>query len=776
MRKILLLLAMVTATVSFAAPLTPREALDAAIGKARHALPGPESPNSYSLCWQTANNGVYVFSSDNGGFIIASGDSDCPPLLGYSDKANFDTNAIPPALEAFLSAIDSAITNGQQYRIAATRTDKTDITPLVTAKWNQSEPYNNLCPELQDKHCLTGCAATAMAQVIKYWEYPTNPTGQISYNWPTGGKTLSYDFTDVTFDWENMLDVYDTDATAAQNDAVAQLMLACGMASQMDYTHIFSGTTDIEAGLGMVNHFGYDGSIRLLFRDFYRIGEWNNMVYNELAAGRPILYYGFSPVGGHAFVCDGYDGTNGDYFHINWGWGGLSDGYFLINALNPEYIGLGGSTGGFNIMQSAFFGLEPANGTAPEVFHQVLCFGYFATEKMSYTKGNRILFGLAGGIKRAGFYNMSLEKIYFTPGLKLTPINGGEPVYFPATTGANIKPAECMETFNVDSSDFPEGTYRVNPAYRIGESDKWVDMPEETQMRTKMIMTISEDDISISTTDDSDGLIVNDFTVEPTVFRADEEVALSVDFISYNLDERITLTPTLISATGYIISQGEAQAIDAVAGEGGHLNWNTTFTPSPEPGSYLLGLLNPKTQLLTDPIAVVVTGEDIENEFVLSNVRFNRTLATTESNTISGETLTVSCKLELKAGYFDGEASAWIYNSDNEPLLPLADSKSVTLGPGTSQSLSFKGSISDLNPEATYGIALIVTDKEGTDTQVGDIYPFIAPDASEVKTIPTDSNSQDKFVSLQGFQIKTPSKGDMVIRISNRKATKIIVK
>lgn len=776
MRKILSLLAMVSVAVSFAAPLSPQEALQAVIGNARYALPGPDSPSSYSLCWHTANNGVYVFARDKGGFIIASGDSDCPPLLGYSANANFDTNAIPYALEAFLSAIDSAIKSGQQYRVASTGSNKTDIVPLVTAKWNQAEPYNNLCPELQGKHCLTGCAATAMAQVIKYWEYPANPTGQISYSWSTGGTTLSYDFADITFDWENMLDVYDTDATAAQNDAVAQLMLACGMASQMDYTHIFSGTTDIEAGLGMVNHFGYDGSIKLLFRDFYRIGEWNDMVYSELAAGRPILYYGFSPVGGHAFVCDGYEGTNGDYFHINWGWGGLSDGYFLINGLNPEYIGLGGSTGGFNIMQSAFFGLEPANEATSEIFHQVLCFGYFATEKMSYTKGNRILFGLAGGIKRAGFYNMSLEKIYFTPGLKLTPVNGGESVYFPATSGANIKPAECMETFNVDSSDFPDGIYRVNPAYRIGESDIWCDMPEETQMRTNMVMTISDGSISINTEDDSDRLIVNDFSVSPTVFKCDEEVAIGIEFVSNNLDERVTLTPTLISASGYIIAQGEAKAVDAVAGEGGHLNWNTLFTPAPEPGSYLVGLLNPKTQLMTDPIAVVVTGEDIENEFVLSNVRFNRTLATTETNTISGETLTVSGKLELKAGYFDGEATAWVYNADNEPIIPLADSKSVTLGPGDSQSLSFKGSISDLDSEATYGIALILTDKEGTDTQVGDIYPFVAPDASEVKTIPADSSSQDKFVSLQGFQIKTPSKGDIVIRISNGKATKIIVR
>ncbi|MBD5358955.1 MAG: hypothetical protein HDR88_18515 [Bacteroides sp.] len=776
MRKTLLMLTMVMAVVSFAAPLTPQEALESAIGRRRHPSPAFDSPGSYSLCWQATNNGIYVFAHDNGGFIIASGDTDCPPLLGYSDNSKFDPNSIPYALEAFLIAIDSAITNGKGYRVAATRSDKVAITPLLTTKWNQDEPYNNLCPKIHDQHCFTGCAATAMAQVIKYWEYPTNPIGQISYNWFSGGQKLSYDFMDVTFDWKNMLDDYDENATTTQNDAVARLMLACGMASQMDYTDLASGTTDVYAGLGMVNHFGYDRSIKLLFRDFYRIREWNDMVYNELAAGRPVLYYGFSPVGGHAFVCDGYEGGNGDYFHINWGWGGLSDGYFLINGLNPEYIGLGGSIGGFNIMQSAFFGLEPAKETSSEFFHQVLCFGYFATEKMSYTKGNRILFGLAGGYQRVGFYNMSLENIYFTPGLKLTPINGGESIYFPATTGANIKPEECMETFNVDSSDFPEGTYRINPAYRIGESDTWVDMPEETQIHTKIIMVIDDDIISINTTDDSDGLIVNDFSVSPTVFKANKEVSINLDFMSYNLDERIILTPTLISPKGYIISQGEAQAIDAVAGERGCLNWNTTFTPTPEPGSYLLGLLNPKTQLITDAISVVVTDENIENEFMLSTMRFNRALASKEFNTISGETLSVSCKLELKAGYFDGDVITWIYNSDNEPILPLADAKSITLGPGASQTLFFKGSISDLNPEAIYGIGLIVTDKDGTETQVGDIYPFTAPNASEVKTLTTECSEQDKFVTLQGFQVKKPSKGDIVIRVSNGKATKIIVK
>ncbi len=192
-----------------------------------------------------------------------------------------------------------------------------------------------------------------MAQVMYYWKYPEKGTGTVTAR-VNDIQTAPIDLSTITFDWDNMTDTYDQSSTPAQKKAVAALMKACGYSVDMGYTVDESGAQTINLAKALVENFGYNENITFLQRNYFSGQDWNNLVYGELKAGRPVLYSGASITGSHQFVCDGYDGNG--YFHINWGWGGMSDGYFLLEALNPGAQGTGGSAGGYNYAQTIKIG------------------------------------------------------------------------------------------------------------------------------------------------------------------------------------------------------------------------------------------------------------------------------------------------------------------------------------------------------------------------------------------------------------------------------------
>lgn len=234
--------------------------------------------------------------------------------------------------------------------------------PLMTTKWNQSPYYNALCPA----NSVTGCVATAMAQIMKYWNYPAKGTGFHSYNHPTYG-TLSANFGGTTYQWSSM-----PNTVNSANNAVATLMYHCGVSVNMDYSPQSSGAYVIQdsptpqacSEYALKTYFGYRSTLQGVQRNNYNQTQWINLLKIELNAGRPVLYAGFGSGGGHAFVCDGYDNNN--FFHFNWGWGGSSDGYFQTSALNPGSLGTGGGSGGFNSDQQVVIGIQPPSGGVPQ--------------------------------------------------------------------------------------------------------------------------------------------------------------------------------------------------------------------------------------------------------------------------------------------------------------------------------------------------------------------------------------------------------------------------
>ncbi|MDE5870530.1 MAG: C10 family peptidase, partial [Muribaculaceae bacterium] len=350
--------------------LSPDQALRRLEGSSSRFRISGNAPYRLAYTETAANQPrLYVFNKGNEGFVIASADDSFPALLGYSDNGAFNPSDASPELKWWLSqyAGEAAwyLQHPTDVRTSGTRkktsgVSRADIPQLLATKWNQGAPYNLDCPEVGGERSVTGCVATAMAQVIKYHGYPTLGSGKHNYSW--NGTNLEFNYGATTFDYANMLDEYGDNATPEQQKAVASLMYACGVGVNMSYSPSESGAGDMYIPYALKTYFNYDAGTRLLKRDYFSKEEWEDLVYSELAAGRPVIYGGQAETGGHQFVCDGYEK---EYFHINWGWGGMCDGFFLLSALDPGQQGIGGFEGGYNSDQAIVYGAVPTSGGTP---------------------------------------------------------------------------------------------------------------------------------------------------------------------------------------------------------------------------------------------------------------------------------------------------------------------------------------------------------------------------------------------------------------------------
>ena len=305
----------------------------------------------------------YAFNiGDNDGFVIVSGDDSLTELVGYSDSGSFDHDNMPDNMRSWLQTYSDYVASVQAGESKAKRQQLGNVTtiivrPFVTTKWNQFEPFNRMTPVDNGQNCLTGCVATAMAQVMKYYEWPERGEGSHSYT-DNNGHSLSVDFSQSVYDWDNMLDQYNSyyyaggiivnEYSDEQADAVAKLMLDCGISVDMDYTLSSSAAYTSNVVTVLEEYFNYTAD--LYYRSNMPSEDFMEKLLEELDNRRPVLFDGKSLESGHAFVGDGYDSNN--FVHINWGWGGNSDGYFNINYLDPHNPGIEGGTGGYNYYQS----------------------------------------------------------------------------------------------------------------------------------------------------------------------------------------------------------------------------------------------------------------------------------------------------------------------------------------------------------------------------------------------------------------------------------------
>lgn len=316
----------------------------------------------------------YVFKSaksGEAGFVIVSTDLAQRPILAYSSEGYFDQDNIPENVAHWLS---SYVVESEQLRRGEILTaDYTgysgSVSPLVTARWNQDAPYYNMCPIYNGYHCVTGCTATGIAQVMNYHKYPTTPTGSVNYTTEAYHIPVSENLDSYTLDWNNMLDTYSNgNYNTTQSNAVATLMYTVGAALKSDYTPGSTGAITSHILPTLTSNFKYDIDALHCQKALMSHNDWLDMLIGELKANRPIIYTGDTGTGGHCFVVDGYQvSDDAPLFHVNWGWGGSYDGYFYISNLNPRGSGIGGSTGAYQYINTAVINLHSENGVQDDI-------------------------------------------------------------------------------------------------------------------------------------------------------------------------------------------------------------------------------------------------------------------------------------------------------------------------------------------------------------------------------------------------------------------------
>ncbi len=298
-----------------------------------------------------------VYGNDAQGFVIVSRDDSFTPVLAYSDT-RFDAERIPCGMQWWLEAISERMEAGApvvSHRAAAAIKA---VEPLCKTTWGQGDPYNFLTPEISGQHAPTGCVATAMSQIMKYFNYPAQGKGSGYYTLSTNPSSRVNEKINTVYEWDKMQLSYPAyGLTDEVRLPVARLMKDAGLATNMEYGSDGSGAFSVIAARGYAYNFSYDSlAMHCYYRDFFSNEMWMKTIYSELAAGRPILYTGSGGGSGHAFVFEGCDADGKIY--VNWGWDGFGNGYYDIADLTPKDEKGNPITGNYNSEQSMLFGFK----------------------------------------------------------------------------------------------------------------------------------------------------------------------------------------------------------------------------------------------------------------------------------------------------------------------------------------------------------------------------------------------------------------------------------
>ncbi len=596
------LLATITASGISAATLTPGEALARLEGNGMSKVVSGLKTGKLSHCYtatsETSQPSLYVFNRDlEGGFLIVSADDAITPLLGYADNGIFDPENIPDNLKYWLeeytrqiswatSSPESAKTKYSLTNIARNENaERSPIAPLVKTTWDQEAPYNGKCPTYNQEICPTGCVATCVAQVMKTFNYPLKGTGKLSYNWTYGNRKLSIDFSNTSFDWANMLDSYAGDYTDAQANAVATLMQAVGYATKMNYAPGSSGTPSAYIIPALYDYLGYSSAMNYQQRIYYTRTEWEDLIYNSIAAGSPVCYGGSAYSGGHSFVCDGYDKDG--YFHFNWGWSGIANGYFLMDALDPTYQGTGGFEGGYNFTQDAILDIRPA-AESDQPSKKVLSQTGYTTARWDSDK--KILSVCTDQGNYGGWYNMTGYPMTVSVVVRFQPLDSegkptGEPylVVPPKTklydyTKLQVDNMMGMPKFDADIENIPDGKYLVNIGYKnLPDNDDtdWETPLYNINQADYVYITIENREASITDVT-VPGIEVSDFKIN-TPFYLGSAIKLSVT-VTNPTDREITraVAPAVFTQTGGLLAQGSGFYLTLKPGESVTRDWTDT--------------------------------------------------------------------------------------------------------------------------------------------------------------------------------------------------------
>lgn len=479
------------------------------------------------VCTRMNNSpAYYVFNKVGGnGFVIVSGDDIIKPILAYSYVNSFHVENMPDNLRAWMAYYREQINWAREENIVSDEEtiwawerlrDEIDSAKnseevlIETALWDQTAPYNLLCPTINGTQAPTGCVATALAIVMKYNRWPDQGSGMtFQYTTKQYKQTLSATY-NIVYDWDNMLNKYEKgNYSTEQAEAVSQLMYHCGVFSEMDYTPRSSGALTLTAMGGMVRYMKYDKSMTLQSREWYTEAEWNSLLKKELDAGRLIIYGGSNnKEEGHQFVLDGY--KQNDY-HVNWGWGGTANGYYSLSALDPDSQGVGGNTGGgFTVGQDAVIGVKKSEEGSGYCDNLAFMSGFTESGEMfsGLTTTETTFIPQVRFTVKAGFYiNYDIRNFSGAIVLALVDKHGNIKEFITREVSVNgLKIGYGSgNVFSCSIANIPEEGDRIWMMYKSQDGNEWKRVRGDRDTITEIIVK----ELSVSVVENADFSDVN---------------------------------------------------------------------------------------------------------------------------------------------------------------------------------------------------------------------------------------------------------------------------
>lgn len=790
-----------------AAPLTPQQAIDR-LNDGRMSIAGASRMETTPVWTARTANGTttaYVFNMTDGkGYRILAADDAAYAVLGYSDTGSIDPDNMSPDLKWWLEQlgaqmeyyISKGATTGD---VAPNYAPMAAIEPLTQSKWDQGTPYNNDCPKIGSSMTVTGCVATSMAQLMYYHKYPEKGSGSNSYGWDNGNKTLSMDFGAQAFDWNNMIDRYSGAYNNAQAKAVAYLMKSCGYSVNMNYGTAASGAQGVTISYALKKYFGYDPNVNVKFRVVYSATEWANMIYDNLKNVGPVILNGHAyEDAGHSFICDGYNGQG--YFHFNWGWNGMSDGWFLLECMNPESQGTGGASMGaaFNYGLNGIFGIQKPTGDAEQKqYANLLMYGACTAQ----INGNRITYTRTPWYPN-GWYCASDHSIQVNVGIIIEPVDGtpGNTITKSGTlfgaTRVSMSPGSYYPTESGPvatlPSDLADGRYKVTIGVR--------DMNIAGAPYNPILCPYGAANYVYVTVKNGVKTVQNVATptLEPEQLTLESALYYS-RFARYKLkiknpsDYELTetLSPALLNGNRVVMVGGVAP-VTCAPNKDEEIIWDAKMTllnnadrPT-KATKYTLAIVNPVTNEVLGKYGEV-TMEPNPGSATLRLNSLDIQNCETKSETLpsgssiqvydvpNGNNFTVDMSFFIYSGYFDGVISGTINKVNPESITStelISDiyNQRKYMYEDDQEEISVPVQFSDANPEDLYSIQFSYS--TGSTTRAFRSIYFRVK-TSGVNDVIVDGNESVKYYNLQGMEIASPVKGQIVILKKGNKTFKI---
>ena len=658
----------------------------------------------------------YVYNKgDQNGYVIISGDDRAKTVLGYADDGDFNFSSLPESAKEWLKFYESEITSLPEVdypilkAVRSTVVNKknefpTSINPLLkNIKWNQAAPYNNLCPIIdstKNVRAMTGCVATAMAQVMRYHKWPVKGTGSHCYKTYSYNLPLSLDFYNTTFDWNNISETYDSNSSSTQNNAVATLMYNCGVSINTDYAHSSSAFSN-DVAIALSTYFGYDKNIQIFSRDYCSRTKWMEMLKTELSASRPILYGGInSSRVGHMFVCDGYD--NNGLFHFNWGWGGSANGYFEISALDPTNQKTINNVGGYNTAQTIITGIQkPSSLSVPSYVilmpHKLTTLNdsIARTDSFSIVSqgiGNYGANKFIGQVGVALYNSKELVEILKSKNKnELIPLSGWDSLLF------SVKIPEKLSN----------GNYQIYAVYKSSTDNSWQIIKSKIGTPEYLNVLVSSSNILIKTPQNaSPALNLDSLITIGNLYQnktARFNVSITNSGAEYNSLLKIYLQSDVNNKINQLIS---AEVINITSNETRNLIFTSNIKVGP--GQYKLSILYDSTNnesaiqyaALGSELMVNVLPEPNDS----SKLILNSKISFPNSSSVDRNNVTLTAQIKNNGGVFNNVVVANIIPLTSENSISVIGYQNIVFDSNEEKTVTFTAPV-DLAP-GNYRIAV----------------------------------------------------------------------